>query len=130
MYDAEVVCDADRREQLLEEVDRDVDAEAAVLVKPRPHGASLDPLHDDEQHRTVLVEVVHAHDARVVERGHCRRLAVEALAKVRVARVLLGQDLDGHRDLEAWVRRAVDDAHRAPAKFRLDRVFPELRRGH
>src|SRR6266850_1306729 len=67
MDDRVVMRDADRREELLDQVDRHVDAEASVYVEPRPHRAALDPLHDDEQDGAVLVEVVDANDARVVE---------------------------------------------------------------
>src|ERR1043166_869852 len=60
--------------------------EAAVLVEPRAHRAPVDPLHDDEEDRPVLVEVIDADDAGGVERGDGRRLAVEALAEAWVAR--------------------------------------------
>jgi hypothetical protein len=126
MYDAEVMGDADRRKQLLQQVHRHVHAETPVLVEPRAHRAAFDPLHDDEQHRAVLVEVVDADDARVVQRRYGRGLAVEALAEVRVARVLLGQDLDGDRYLQARMRGAINDSHRSPPELRLDRVFAEL----
>src|ERR1700694_2017876 len=125
-----VVCDADCRQQLLHQVDRDVDAESSVLVQPGAHRASLDPFHDDEKDGAVFIEVVHTDDSRVIERGHGRGFPMEALAEAGVARVLRGQGLDGNRDLEAWMRRAVDHAHRAAPELRFNRIPAELCRTH
>ena len=124
--DAEVVRDADRRKELLQEVDRHIDAETSVLIEPRPHRAALDPLHDNEEHGPVLVEVVDADDSGMVERRDGGRLTVESLAEVGVARVLLGQHLDGNRYFQARMRGAINDTHRSSPELRLDRVLSEL----
>ncbi len=104
MHDLVVVRDTDCRKQLLDQVDRDVDAESPVLIEPRTHGATLDPLHNNEKDWAVFVEVIDADDPWMVEGGDCRGLAVKALAETEVTRVLLGQDLDGDRYLESGMR--------------------------
>ena len=130
MDDPEVVGNADGRQQLLHEVHRHVDAEAPVLVEPRPHRPAFNPLHDNEEDGAVLVEVVDPHDPRVVQGSHRGRLAVEALAEAEVARILLGEHLDGDRDIEPRVGRAVHHAHGATSQLGLDRVPPELSGAH
>ncbi len=122
--DLVVVRDPDRRQQLLDQVDRDVDAEPAVLIQPRPHRTPVHPLHDDEEDRAVLVEVVDADDAGVVEGSHGGGLAVEALAEAGVARVLVGEDFDRDRDLEPGMGRSIDHSHCASPQLGLDRVPP------
>jgi len=120
--DLVVVRDPDRGQELLDQVDRNVDAEPPVFIQPGAHRAAVDPLHDDEKDGTVLVEVVDADDARVVQGRDRGRLAVKALAEAGVARVLVGQDLDRDRDLEAGMGRAVHHSHRAPPQLGFDRV--------
>ncbi len=125
--DRVVVRDADGREELLDQVDGHVHAEPPVFVEPRPHRAPFDPLHDDEQHWAVLVEVVDPHDAGMIERRYGGGFAVEPLPEARVAGILLGQHLDGDGDLEARVGGPIDDSHRAAPELGFDRVAPELR---
>src|SRR5216684_8776074 len=55
---------------------------------------------------------------------------MESLAEAGVARVLLGQDLDRDGNVEAWVGRAIYDAHGAASEFGFDRVSPELCSSH
>jgi hypothetical protein len=126
VHDAVVVRDADCRQQLLHKVHRHVDAEAPVLVEPRAHGAPFDPFHDDEKNWAVLIEVVNADDARMVEGGDGRRLAVKPLAKAGVARVLLGEHFDGDRNLEARVRRPIHHAHGTAPELCLNWILAEL----
>ncbi len=62
----------------------------------------------------------------MVEGGDGGRFAVESLAEACVARVLLGQHLDGNRDLKARVRRPVHDAHGSAPEFSLNWILAEL----
>src|SRR5207247_51582 len=74
----------------------------------------------------LLVGVVAADDSWMVQRRDGCRFAVEWLAEVRVARVLLGQHLDGNRYFQARMRGAINDTHRSSPELRLDRVLSEL----
>ena len=117
---------ADRREELLGDVERLVDGHAALVLEDRAERLALDELHDDEERLVVLVEVVDAHDARVVEGRDGGRLALEAAPELGVAGVGVAQDLDRHRDLEAGMEAPVDDAHRAATELSLDREPTEM----
>ena len=76
------------------------------------HGASLEKLHDDERRAVVLPDVEHRDDVPLTRelRGG-ERLPLEAGAHVLVARVALGEHLDGDDAAEHRVGRAVDLAH-------------------
>ena len=62
----------------------------------------------------------------MVEGRHGGRLTMESLAEARVARVLLGQHLDGDGDLQARVRRPVHHAHGSAPELSLNRILAEL----
>jgi hypothetical protein len=62
----------------------------------------------------------------VVQSGDGGGFSVEALPEARVARILLGENLDRNRDLEPWMGGSIDDAHRAAPEFGFDRIAPEL----
>ena len=66
----------------------------------------------------------------MVEGRNGGRLAMESLAEARVARVLLGQHLDGDGNLEARMRRPVHHAHGAAPELSLNRILAELCRTH
>jgi len=76
---------ADRGEELLGYVERLVDSHPALVLEDRAERLALDELHHDEERLPVLVEVVDAHDARVVQRGDGRGLALEAAPELCVA---------------------------------------------
>jgi len=66
---------------------------------------------------------------RVIQRGDRARLAVEALAELRVSSQRLGQHLDRDRAIEPRVARSVDLVHTASTQGRLDFVRAEARTG-
>ena len=81
-------------------------------AQPVVHGAALEELHDDERRAVVLPDVEDRDDvplARELRGGE--RLPLEASAHVLVARVTLGEHLDGDDAAEHRVGRAVDLAH-------------------
>jgi len=124
--DAPSVRRTDRRQQLLDDVQRLVQRQRTLLLEEGPESPPVHVLHDDEEGPVHLVEVVDAHDPGVVERGDCRRLALEAASKGLVRRVAFGKYLDRDGHLEARVKSAVDDTHRPAPQFRLDYEPPEM----
>ena len=72
-------------------------------------------LHDDEVQVAVTADVMNRADMRMRNRGNRPRLALEARAKLRVARDVPGQDFDRHRPVKARVTRFVHVAHAAGA---------------
>src|SRR5205807_2572128 len=100
--------------------------DAALVLQDRAQRLAVDILHDDEQGAVVLVEVVNANDARVVEVGDRRGLALEAAAELGVLGVAVAQDLDRDRHLEAGMEALVDDSHRPPPELGLDREPTEV----
>jgi len=67
---------------------------------------------------------------RVVERGDRLRLALEALARLRIGRHLSGEHLDRDGAVEPRVAGPVDLAHAARSDGGLDLIRPETRAGH
>ncbi len=86
----------------------------------------LDVAHRDEELAVLLARVVDRQDVRLVERGSGPRLALEALAEVRVVGVLARDQLERDDAAEREVGGAVDDAHAAPPRDFLDSVSGEL----
>ena len=62
-----------------------------------------------------MADVVERADVRMIERRDRARLALEALAQLRVGRERRRQDLDRDRAVEPRVAGAVDFAHAAGA---------------
>jgi hypothetical protein len=119
VHDPALVGGAHGAQQLLDEVEAGVDVEAHVLLEVRPQRPALHVLHDYEKRALVLVEVVDADDARVVEGRDRLGLALEAQAEARVLAEGLGQHLDRHWHPEARMGALVDDAHGAAAQLGL-----------
>ena len=79
---------------------------------------AFEQLHGDEGPPVVLVDVVDRADVGVLERGGGARLALQPLEGLRVARQLLGQELQRDASAELQVLGLVDDAHAAAAQLR------------
>lgn len=62
----------------------------------------------------------------MIQAGDGFRLALEALANVRVRGEALGQDLDRDRSVEGHVARAIDLSHPTRAQRRDDLVVRQL----
>ncbi len=124
--DLVAVSGADGREQLLGDVERLVDGHPPLVLEGGAERLALDELHHDEEGFAVLVEVVDADDARVVQRRDRGCLALEAAAKRRIPRVDVAEDLDRYGDLEPGVEALVDDSHRAAPELGLDGEAAEM----
>ena len=78
---------------------------------------ALEQLHRDEGPAAVVADFVDGADVRVVQRRGGARFALESRQRLRVARPLVGQELQGHRPVQARVLGPVDDAHAATAEL-------------
>ena len=85
-------------------------------------GASIHELHGQEVLASVLPDVVHRDDVRVIELGGGAGLLAEAIDEGRVAGELRRQHLDGDLAVEARLGGAEDAAHRAATQLPLDAV--------
>jgi hypothetical protein len=90
---------------------------------------AVEELHDEELAPFVVADVVERADVGMLERGDRARLAVEALAELRVGGKGRRQDLDGDGAIEPGVARAVDLPHAAGADGIADFVWTETRPG-
>ncbi len=96
----------------LEPLERLPDLLGPVFLNPFLERAAAEVLHDDERPLRVLADVEHRDDVRLP--GEPRRregLACEAAPHGVVARVALGEQLDGDGAAEDRVGRAIDLAH-------------------
>ncbi|SEN17938.1 hypothetical protein SAMN05216267_1002164 [Actinacidiphila rubida] len=85
-------------------------------------GAAAHPFHHQEGAAVLRPEVVHAHDARVVEPCGRARLVPEAGRGGVAVRCGRGQHLDGHGAAQAQVPRPPDLTHRATSQWRVQSV--------
>jgi hypothetical protein len=111
---------------LLDDRQRTVGREQALLLQHAPEIDPLDVAHRDEQAPVVLARLVDRDDSRVVDRRGKARLAQEPLAEARVLRELGCQQLQGHLAAENEILGQVDDTHAAPPEQRLDPVTGDL----
>ena len=72
-----------------------------------------------------MADVEQRADVRMIERRDRARLALEAVAKLRVGRERRGEDLDRDGAIEPRVARAIDLAHAARADERDDFIGAE-----
>ena len=116
-----------RRVQGVGDLARDRDRarrlQRALAPEERLEVRALDEAHRDEQAIVGLAGLVDRHHVRMVERRRDPRLAQEALAKARVLRVALGEELERHAALEPRIEGAVD-LPRPPAPDELLDLVP------
>ncbi len=96
-----------------------------ALRQARRERLAFEKLHDQVVDLALASDVVKSADVRVGQRRDRLRLALEALAQLRVVRERRGQDLDRDGAAEARVPRLVDLSHPARADGRLDLVGAE-----
>src|SRR5512144_1949322 len=89
---------------------------------------TLDVAHHEEDEAVGLADAMDRHDVRMRESRGRARLAEEPLARLRAAREVRRQHLDGDVAVELHVAREVDDSHPAAAELALQRVFAGERR--
>jgi hypothetical protein len=117
----------ERRGGLCHELGRPRRWQRPALVQQPAEVRSLDPAHRDVEAAVVVACVVDGDHVRVVElRGHAR-LAHEAGPEPLVARELRRDHLERDDPVELAVAGAIDHAHAAAARDRLDGVAGDLR---
>ncbi len=105
---------------------RSCSAGSGPLAQAVRQRLALEVLHDEVLGLAFAVDVVERADVRMRDLRDRLRLALEALAQLRVRREVRRQDLDRDRALEARVPRLVDLAHPTGADRRQDLVGTEL----
>jgi len=88
---------------------------ASAAGQPLGEGLTLEIFEHEEVDTALVADVVERADVRVIERRDRARLAVEALAQLRICGEGLGQHLDGDRPIEPRIARPIDLAHPAGA---------------
>ena len=116
----ERVADLDRDRQRL------VDRERAACRAACGERLAFEILQDEEVDAVLLADVEQRADVRVAERRDRARLALEALAQLRIAGERRGQDLDRDHAIEPGIARPIHFAHAARADEGDDFVGAEL----
>ena len=125
VHDARAVRRVERARHLRHEPREPIGASGPSLAHRGGEVVPVDEAHRDEERAVLLAGLVDRDDVRVLEGGRDARLALEALAELRVGRELGHDDLQRHAAAEATVGRKVDDAHAAAPDFALDVVGAE-----
>ena len=86
-------------------------------------------LEHEEVDAVLMPDVVQRADVRMIERRDRARLALEALAQLRIRRERRRQDLDRHRAIEPRIARPIDLAHATRADERDDFIGAEVHAG-
>jgi hypothetical protein len=118
---------------LLDDRDRLVDLDPAVVAQDLGARGSLDVLHHDEvlARDLVLAGVEHLHDVRMHEARGGLRLALEARHEGGVIGEVLGEQLDRDLALESLIEGSVHGRHAAEAEAAFEPVAPaDLGRAH
>ncbi len=94
-------------------------------AKPRSQGLAFEIRHDEECRAGLVADIVERADVRMIELRERPRVALEALAELRVAGKGIAQELERDDAAEARVAGLVHLAHAAEADRRLDFVRAE-----
>ena len=98
------------------------DGQAADAREQRGEIFAVHVLHGDEGHAFDLADIVNAADVGMGDQAGDADLAVEALEQARIARRLLGQELERDGLAEREVGGAIDLAHAAAAQQADDAI--------
>src|SRR5262249_712570 len=94
-----------------------------ALAQQRSEGLALDELHTEEGAPVrEAADLMRGRDARVLQLAGQLRLFQKTALQVRLARVVLTQDLDGQGAVEIRVMAAEHDTHAAVADFAFQLV--------
>jgi hypothetical protein len=96
---------------------------------PRLERLAVEILDDEKREALVFADVVERADVRVLERRDQPRLALEALAELRVGGERRRQDLQGDDAIETRVVGSIDLAHSALPERREDLIGAEAASG-
>src|SRR5947207_15354536 len=131
MHDAGRVSRRKRTRDLRSDVENCSEPDSRVL-HALAQGFAVDELHRDEvtcfslacgrfyalPHGRATANFIDVRDVRVIERGGCPRLPLEAAQTIRVVYDARGQHLDRHIAVQLRIARAIDLAHSALAGLR------------
>ena len=125
MHDARAMGGVERAGHLRDDAAEAVGRDAPVVAHLGGEVAAVDEAHGDEQRAVLLAGLVDGHDVRMLERRRHARLALEALAELRVGGELGDDDLQRDAPTEPPIGGEVDDAHAAAPDLALDVVGAE-----
>ena len=125
MHDAGAVRRVERARHVQHDPPDAIGREAPVVAHLGGEVVPVDEAHRDEERPVLLARLVDGDDVGVLEGGRHARLALEALAELRVGRELGHDDLERHTAAQATVDREVDHAHAAAPDLALDVVGAE-----
>ena len=108
---------------------QDIGQRQSAVVQTALQRLAGEVIHHEEHVIAVFANFENLADVRMIERGHCHRLAAQTLARVRVSRELACQPLDGDLTVEPRVASAIDLAHAAGPEGRQNLVGAESRAG-
>jgi hypothetical protein len=121
------VGEVERRADLRDDARGARGLEPPVARDQRLQVGALDPAHGDVELAVLLARVVDGDDVGVVERGDRAQLALEALAVVGLEGVVGRDQLERDGAPERELGGAVDDAHAAPPRHRVEAIAREDR---
>ena len=98
-------------------------------AQKRPQIGAGNELHREKQHSRPHAGPIYRHEVRVVDSGGELCLRREACDRGGVLGVLGGNDLEGNRPVEGWVRGPVHHSHPTPGDHLLDDVPGKVRPG-
>ena len=127
MHDTQTVRRVERKGDLFDELDDDIETECRRSLEQGAQGGTLEILHDEIGDFLVAnrsnAEVGHVDDVRVPKAPRRSGLAAEALDRARVGHQLRQDRLDRDRAPRSEMLGLVDGAHPTPADQRIDPVL-------
>src|SRR6185503_10044576 len=130
MDNAHPMSGADAEQSLAEERNRFLSRQRAAAMDHLLKGLAFDILHDHDGIALKYKEGVECGDIGVVEICLRASFGAKTLDDGWIARQIGVQDFDGDGAVEVGFESAVDDAHAALAKLRLDQVIFNLCSDH
>ena len=103
------------------------------FLEPMGQRLAFQVLHHQEVDAVLVADIVERADVRMAQARNGLGFAVETLARLRIARKMRGQNLDGDDAVKPRIARPVDLAHASGADRRDDLVRAEPgcgREGH
>ena len=102
-----------------------LDGKSPAATHPVRHAAAGDIFQDQACRRFFPADFVDRHDIGVIDPARRLGLGQQTRQRDRVARQILGEDLDGNVPLNERITRLQDDAHRPLAEHGRHLVSPD-----
>ena len=122
MDEAVLVCECKRAADVDPQLERGANGQPPLTLDQLLQVLAVDVLEDDELATVGLPAVDDGDDVRMLDSRGNTRLTPEAIDVIRVALVMLVEDLDRNRALQQAVTRAIDTGHAALADELLELV--------